>query len=81
MNWSVRPKAFVKREFSYNRSIFKEIYAISENDVLRYNREFVITEFVINGFICICTIEKKAFDSSAHLMQCDYITRDLKLQL
>ncbi len=56
MNTSVRPKA----SFRYNRSIFKEIlnnfkeiYAIGENDVLRYNRELVITEFVINGFNCI----------------------------
>ncbi len=49
----MRPKAFVKSEFRYNRSIFKEIYAIGVNDVLSYNREFVITEFVINGFNCI----------------------------
>jgi hypothetical protein len=32
-NRSVRPKA----SFRYNRSIFKEIYAIFENDVLSYN--------------------------------------------
>jgi hypothetical protein len=48
-NTSVRPKA----SFRYNRSIYKEIYAIGENDMIRYKRELVITEFFINGFNCI----------------------------
>ncbi len=50
---SVWPKAFVKSEFRYNRSVYEEIYAIGQNDVLSYKREFVITESVINGFNCM----------------------------
>jgi hypothetical protein len=45
-------KRSLKAGFRYNRSIFKKIYAIGENDALRYNRELVITEFVINGYNC-----------------------------
>ncbi len=40
------------RVCGYNRSIYKEIYAIGQNDMIRYKWEFVITEFVINGFNC-----------------------------
>jgi hypothetical protein len=42
----------LKASFRYNRSVYKEIYAIGENDMIRYKRELVITEFVINGFNC-----------------------------
>jgi hypothetical protein len=52
-NEQIGQKRSLKTSFRYNRSIFKQIYAIGVNDVLSYNREFVITEWVINGFNCI----------------------------
>ncbi len=52
-NEQIAQNRSLKTSFCYNQSIFKEIYAIGENDVLSYNREFVITESVINGFNCI----------------------------
>ncbi len=40
----------LKASFYYNRSIYKEIYAFGANDMLRYKRQFVITESAINRF-------------------------------
>jgi hypothetical protein len=53
----------LKASFRYNRLIYKEIYAIGENDVLSYKRVFVITESVIKGLTVItqtlyCFIDK-----------------------
>ncbi len=42
----------LKASFRYNRSIHKVIYRISANHMVRYKRQFVITERVINGFDC-----------------------------
>jgi hypothetical protein len=52
--YNKQPKLSLKASFRYNQSIYKEIYAIGENYVLRYKWEFVITEFIINGFNCKC---------------------------
>ncbi len=54
-NEQIGQKRSLKSIFRYNRSIFKQIYAIGENNVLSYNQKFAITDFVIIGFNCIIT--------------------------
>jgi hypothetical protein len=59
----VRPKSFLKSEFYYNSSIYKEIYAIDENDMLRYKRQFVINEFIKTEFNYTYILENRNFIS------------------
>ncbi len=42
----------LKESFRYNRSIYKEMYAIGKNDIIGYKRELFITELCINVFNC-----------------------------
>ncbi len=59
MNRSVQQKLSLKASFCYNRLISKEMYAIGVNDMLRYKRESVITEWVITKWVITkCVITK-----------------------
>jgi hypothetical protein len=67
MHYSVQPVyneqiSAAKASFRYNWSFDKEIYAISENDMSRYKRGFVISEFDINGLIVLFIFYSKNWE-------------------